>query len=454
MSISAANRSPTVDVISLIEEASWRPYHTWLIVLTALTIVFDGVDIQLLGIVVPTIMKEWGVSRGAFAPVLSASSLGMMIGGAVGGIAGDRFGRRTALLSSVAFFGVMTIAAGLTGTVGSLGWLRLAAGLGLGGALPNAASLAAEYVPRARRPVAVTSTIVCIPLGATLAGLLGIRALPMLGWRGLFVLGGAIPVAIAVSLWMLIPESPSYLAARKQRWPDLRQFLRRIGQQMDDSATPNLVNVDRGSRSRMSLAGILQPDLRRDTFALWTAYFSCLLSVYLGFSWLTSLLVSAGFSESVASQGITAFNLGGVIGALGGASLISRVGSRRAMLFMTAGAIAGALGLAATPIAPKTGVVVVLALLTLTGGLINAVQTTMYALGTHVYPTHVRATGVGTAVGIGRVGAITAGFAGAWVLSSGSSSFFILMAAAMSVCFLALASIHRHVPPINIKSSA
>src|SRR5207248_2442349 len=102
--------------------------------------------------------------------------------------------------------------------------------------------------------------------------------------------------------------------------------------------------------------------------------------------------------------------------------------SRSAMLIMTAGAIGGALTLAAIPITRDTGVVLLLALLTLTGGLINAVQTTMYALGTHVYPASVRATGVGSAVAVGRVGAITAGFAGAWVIGYGSSSFFILMA--------------------------
>ena len=450
----AGNRSPAVDVLHVIEAATWQPYHTWLIALTALTIIFDGVDIQLLGLVVPTIMKEWGVSRAAFAPALSASSLGMMVGGAVGGVVGDRLGRRAALLGSVAVFGAATIAVGFIGTVSSLGWLRLAAGFGLGGALPNAASLAAEYVPRARRPVAVTSTIVCVPVGATLAGLLGLRLLPAIGWRGLFFVGGAIPVAVAAALWMLLPESPSYLAARSERWPELRQFLRRIGQPIDDSDTPHLAAAERSLASRAYFSEILQTEFRRDTLALWMAYFSCLLGVYLAFSWLTSLLVSAGFSESVASQGITAFNLGGVIGALGGASIISRVGSRVAMLVMTAGAIAAGLALAATPLTRDTGVVLVLALLTVTGGLINAVQVTMYALGTHIYPTRIRATGVGTAVGVGRLGAITAGFAGAWILGHGTSSFFILMTATMGICLVSLAAIHRHVPPINARQGS
>jgi len=119
------------------------------------------------------------------------------------------------------------------------------------------------------------------------------------------------------------------------------------------------------------------------------------------------------------------------------------------MLVMTAGAIAGALALAAIPMTPGTGVLLILSLLMLTGGLINAVQTTMYALGTHVYPARVRATGVGTAVAVGRIGAISSGFAGAWALTYGSSSFFAVMAILMGVCFISLVSIRRHVAPVE-----
>src|SRR5688572_19675211 len=181
---------PKYDIGALLDAGRVGNYQRWLIVLTALTIVFDGIDNQLLGVVIPTVMTEWGVARSAFAPVVSLGIAGMMVGGALAGMAGDLIGRRTALIASMAVFGAMTLAAATVRDISTLAVLRFAAGIGLGGAMPNAATLVAEYVPRAQRPMAVTATIVCVPLGAMLAGLLGSQFLPTTGWRPLFVAGG------------------------------------------------------------------------------------------------------------------------------------------------------------------------------------------------------------------------------------------------------------------------
>jgi AAHS family 4-hydroxybenzoate transporter-like MFS transporter len=242
-----------------------------------------------------------------------------------------------------------------------------------------------------------------------------------------------------------LPESPRYLARRPSRSPELIRLLRRMGHTL--SANAVLVDSTERAATRAPVGVLFHRDLRRDTFALWGSFFSCLLAVYLGFSWLPSLLSGAGFSTRVASGGITAFNLGGVVGAIAGGLAISRVGSRSAMLVMTGGAVAGAVGLSFMTIKGGVGIAPILAMLTLTGGLINAVQTTMYALATNVYPSAVRATGVGVAVAIGRLGAILSGYAGAWALEyRGSVSFFGLMAAAMCVCLVALSTVQRHVP--------
>jgi AAHS family 4-hydroxybenzoate transporter-like MFS transporter len=117
------------------------------------------------------------------------------------------------------------------------------------------------------------------------------------------------------------------------------------------------------------------------------------------------------------------------------------------MLTMTAGAVGGAIGLSMMRIDASQPVWPILVMLTLTGGLINAVQTTMYALAAHVYPSAVRATGVGTAASVGRLGAILSGYAGAWALDyRGSLSFFSLIAIAMCATFASLALVRRHVP--------
>ena len=200
------------DIGALLDTARAGAYQRWLVFLTAITVVFDGIDNQLLGVVLPTVMREWGIDRSALAPAVSLGYAGMMAGGALAGIAGDRFGRRQALLGSVAVFGAMTLATAAVNDLATLAALRFLSGIGLGGALPNAATLAAEFVPRAQRPMAVTATIVCVPLGAMLAGILGSQLLETTGWRALFVAGGVVPLVAAVALARLLPESPRFLA--------------------------------------------------------------------------------------------------------------------------------------------------------------------------------------------------------------------------------------------------
>jgi AAHS family 4-hydroxybenzoate transporter-like MFS transporter len=408
MSVSPSSSAAAID------DGVWTGYQKWLVALTAITIVFDGIDNQLLGITIPALIAEWHVTRAAFAPVVSLGFVGMIVGAVAAGYWGDRAGRRVALLTSIAVFGVCTLGVALVHGVAALAVLRFATGIGLGGALPNATALAAEYVPRNRRALAVTLTIVCVPLGGTLAGLFAIPALPALGWRGLFIVGGILPIVTAAALSRVLPESPRYLEQRAQ------------------------------ARSRVG--DLFAAGLRRDTFALWGAFFSCLLAVYLGFSWLPSIIAGAGLSASVASSGITVFNLGGVAGALCGGALITRFGSRATMLPMAAGAVLGALVLSRMPLHPGMNVFRLMAMLAYTGGLINAVQTTMYALAAHVYPTAMRSTGVGTASSVGRTGAVLSGYAGPWALAyAGSSSFFALMAGALFVTFIALACVRRHV---------
>jgi MFS transporter, AAHS family, 4-hydroxybenzoate transporter len=434
-----------VDIGRVLDEGKWSGYQKWLVFLTALTIVFDGFDNQLLGVTIPTIMRDWSVARSAFAPVVSLGYLGMMLGGTIGGIAGDRFGRKIALLGSIVLFGIATLAVGFVDGVGMLGVLRSIAGLGLGGAMPNAAALSAEYVPRRQRPFAVTLAIVCMPLGATLAGVAAIAVLPTLGWRQTFMLGGIGPILSALILIKLLPESPRYLSRYPSRWSELRALLRRMGHDLGGRET--FTDATEITTSSGSLSTIFKPEWRADTFALWVAFFSCLLAVYLGFSWLPSILTGAGLGATVASSGLTAFNLGGVAGAIAGGKILTRFGSRPTMLTMAVGAVGGAFVLSMMNITSHASVAPIIVMLTITGGLINAVQTTMYALAAHVYPTAVRATGVGTAVAIGRSGAILTGYAGPWALEyRGSQSFFWLMAASLAVTCIALATVRRHVP--------
>ena len=434
----------TIDVGSLLDDAQWSAYQKLLVAGTAMTIILDGLDNQLLGAAVPALMREWHLPRPAFVPVQTAGLVGMMIGGAIGGVLGDRLGRRIALLGSVITFGLLTTLVPLAGGVGVLTVLRFFAGLGLGGAMPNAAALSSEYVPRRQRPFAVTLTIVCIPLGGSLAGFVGAQVLPRFGWRALFLVGGILPLVMAAVLLKVLPESPRFLARVPDRWPQLRALLRRLGHSVSDDA--GFADTTEKAIARVSPRELLTPEFRRDTLALCGSFFFCLLSVYMGVTWVPSMLAGAGFSVGAASYGLTAFNLGGVVGAILGAFAIMRLGSRLTMLVMAAGAIAGATVLASMAIGPQSASAV-LAMLAWTGGLINAVQTTMYALAAHVYPTEIRSTGVGAAVAFGRVGNVLAVYVGNYALNlGGSPAYFTSWAILMALVFASLAIIGRHVP--------
>src|SRR5436309_7485747 len=254
------------DIGTMLDEGPWSRYQKLLVVGTALTIILDGLDNQLLGAAIPALMREWRVPGPAFASVQASGMVGMMIGGATGGSIGDRIGRRAALLGSVLSFRVLTVLISFAGGVTTLAILRFFAGLGFGGPMPNAAALSSEYVPRRHRPFAVTLTIVCIPLGGTLAGLMGAQILPRYGWRVLFLVGGIVPLALAAVLLKLLPESPRFLARHKERWAELGAILRRLGHRVPEDAA--FIDAVEKPVARVSVSELLAPEFRRDTLAL------------------------------------------------------------------------------------------------------------------------------------------------------------------------------------------
>jgi AAHS family 4-hydroxybenzoate transporter-like MFS transporter len=440
----------TIDVGALVDESRFSVYQRTVVAATALMIVLDGLDGQLLGNAVPAMMRDWDLPRAAFATASAAAPFGMMIGGVLGGLLSDRVGRRLSLLASVLTFAVLTLAVALADSITMLALLRFLAGIGLGGAMPNATALVAEYAPRRQRPFAITLTIVCIPVGGFLGGLLAGQIVPGFGWRTLFVAGGLIPIALAVGLYSMLPESPRYLVRRRARWPELATILRRMGHQVPVDVE-FVDDDDRGGAapSRASLGALFAAGLRRDALALMVAFASCLLAIWMGFLWIPALLTDAavGFVQSDASYALSLFNFGGVGGALAGALIVQRVGSRPALVGMAGLSVAAAALMAVMP--PRVDAwLVSMVMFTFTGALLNAVQCTMYAVAAHVFPTGIRGTGVGATVAVGRVGNVLASYVGSSALTAGGPPlFFATAAAAMVVVFVCMIVLRRHIPP-------
>nr|WP_322065271.1 MFS transporter [Burkholderia ubonensis] len=439
-----AIRPQPFDVGAALDDGPFTTMQRCVVLLAALAIVLDGFDGQLIGFAIPVLIREWGITRGAFAPAVAAGLIGMGIGSACAGLVADRFGRRGAVIGSVFLFGAATCAIGLAPDVATIAALRFVAGLGIGGALPTATTMTAEYTPARRRTMMVTATIVCVPLGGMLAGLFAHEVLPRYGWRGLFFAGGALPLVLGFVLVRALPESPRYLVRHPARWAELGALLARMQRPVAPGAAFSDPN-DARAHGRGGFRTLFANGHARDTLALWCAFFMCLLAVYAAFSWLPTMLAASGLSVAVAGSGLTAYNLGGVIGALLCAVAIARYGSRWPLALCCVGGAASAAWLMGVDASRHTGWLIVG--LGAHGLFVNAVQSTMYALCAHIFPTAVRATGTASALAVGRLGAILSAFAGAMVITAGGAAAYLTMlAAAMSVVFVALLVVRRHIP--------
>ncbi len=441
--MNAARAGATLDIAEVIDSGAWTAMQKVVVGLAALSVILDGFDSQLIGYAIPSLMKEWGLTRGAFTPVVAAGLIGMSLGSASVGLIADRFGRRNAILLSVLIFSTATCLIGLAPDLFTIMTLRFVAGLGIGGALPSSTTLSAEFTPRRHRTMMITLTIVCVPLGGMLAGLYAGFVVPAAGWRTLFLAGGVMPLVLFAVLLFILPESPRFLARHSTRWADLVRLLGRMGR----PTAPETSFTDRSdtpAAGHEGIAALFKSDRLRDTMALWGAFFLCLLAVYSAFSWLPTMLTAQGLNAAQATSGLTAYNLGGVLGSLLCAGAIQRYGSRLPLVVCALAAAGSAFALETVDIGQT---VVLIVGLGIHGLCVNAVQSTLYAVAAHVYPTAIRATGTASALAFGRLGAILSAFVGAAVISAaGAGSYLTVLGSAMLGAGLLLLLLSNHIP--------
>ena len=438
----------SVDIGATLDDGPFTTMQRCVVLLAALAIVLDGFDGQLIGFAIPVLIREWGITRGAFAPAVAAGLVGMGIGSACAGIVADRFGRRHTVIGSVFLFGIATCAIGFAPDVTAIAVLRFVAGLGIGGALPTATTMTAEYTPARRRTMMVTATIVCVPLGGMLAGLFAHEVLPRYGWRGLFFAGGALPLVLGFVLVRALPESPRYLARRPARWPELGALLARMERPVAPGTAFTDLRDARAAGGRGGFGALFASGKARDTIALWCAFFMCLLAVYAAFSWLPTMLAASGLSVSVAGTDHR------VQPRRRDRRAVVRMDDRACRVALAARAVQyrrrGERGVAdGCRCEPPHGLADRRSL-GLHGLFVNAVQSTMYALCAYIYPTAVRATGTASALAFGRLGAILSAFAGAVVITTGGATAYLTMLAiAMGIVCVALLVVRRHIPRLS-----
>ena len=378
-----------------------RPFgrlQTWVAVLCGVVAVVDGFDTQIVAYMAPAIGAEWALPRGAFGPVFGAGLLGLALGSVSGGPIADRWGRKTTIVLATLFFGLCSLATGSVSGLNELIGLRLLTGLGLGAAIPNLIAITAEFAPARNRTLIVTVMFSGFPLGSVAGGLLSSVWIPEWGWRSLFYLGGLLPILWALLMWRMLPESPTFLVASGRAPERIAALLRRI----DPSHHAERYEITDRSAPGSSVVALLADGRRSMTLLLWATFFANLLVMYFFVNWLPTLLSMAGYPLSLAIQASTAFNVGGVAGGASLAALIRRIGAIPvlSMTFgLTALAIAGIsqLGQAPTLIFPAVFLV---------GFGVVGAQFCLNALAADLYPTSIRSTGVGWALGVGRIGSV------------------------------------------------
>ena len=403
--------------------------------LTCAAVLFlDGFDTQAIGYVAPALAKEWGLSKAALGPVFSAGLFGLMIGALVFGPLADRIGRKKIIIFSTLAFGIGTLATAFIGDVNTLLAIRFLTGLGLGGAMPNAVAMTSEFSPHRRRATMVMIMFCGFSIGAALGGLLAAALIPQFGWRAVFVVGGIAPLLLVPILALRLPESVRFLALTGQASGRVAELLGQIDPKAGFTSATRFV-VNEPKLPGMPVLHLFREGRMLPTLLLWVVFFMSLLDLYFLSNWLPTVLNDLGASLSSAAVIGSMLQVGGVVGTFALGSIIDRFSFRAlALVYFAAVFAVGAIGQLGHSVALVTAAIFA-AGFCIVGGQIAA-----NALAAEFYPTSVRATGVGWALGIGRIGSIVGPLVGGALLTAKWSTGSVFLAAATAAMCAALAA--------------
>jgi AAHS family 4-hydroxybenzoate transporter-like MFS transporter len=435
----SAPDASAVDVAAFIDAQPVGAFQVKLLLTCATVLFLDGFDTTAIGYVAPALAKEWHIGKEALGPVFSAGLFGLMIGALLFGPLADRTGRKKIIVLSTLAFGVGTLVTSFVNDVSMLLAIRFLTGLGLGGAMPNTVALTSEFSPHRRRATMVMVMFVGFSIGAALGGLLAAALIPQFGWRSVFVVGGAAPLVLVPILIWWLPESVRYLALTGSANTRVAELLALVNPKAAFAAGTRFV------ANEPELKGIPVRHLFTDgrtlvTLLLWVVFFMSLLELYFLSNWLPTVLNDLGASISTAAVIGSMFQVGGVVGTFALGSIIDRFSFRAlALVYFIAVFAVSAIGQLGHSAALVT-VAIFIAGFCIVGGQIAA-----NALAAGFYPTSVRATGVGWALGMGRIGSIIGPLVGGVLLSLKWSvaELFVTAAAAALCAALAAFSLSR-----------
>ena len=371
----------------------------------ALVAMTDGFDTQAIGYVAPAIVQSWSISKVALGPVFSAGLIGALFGALLFSPIADRFGRKPVLIVCATVFGCASIATAFADSVPSLLALRLVTGLGMGGAMPVAIAQTSEFAPSRVRALAVTLTYCGFSIGAALGGLVADHVMERYGWQAVFIVGGIPPLGLALVMAFALPESIAFLLGHPKTHARGEALLERLGVKL---ATLRELPRAATRLSPIVAVGRLFADGRAAmTVAIWTIVFMNLVELYFFSSWLPTVIHEAGIGIGAAASVTALFQVGGTVGALVIGRTIDRFRPFRVLACVYSGA-AVFVSLVGWLVAERAGggLPEIAAAVTLAGVCVVGGQIGVIATASSLYPTTFRSSGVGWALGIGRIGSV------------------------------------------------
>lgn len=423
---------PSSAAETTLENQRLGPLQIRVAALCTLVQICDGYDINAIGVAVPSLTHAWGLPGPAFTTAFLWSSIGILVGALSSGPIGDRFGRRPLLLASIAIFGVASLLTAFANSMLILGILRFFTGLGIGGAMPGTVALTGDYTPQRWRATVIMATFTGAPIGGFLCGQVAALMLPVYGWPSIFVVGGVVPLLILAALIVWLPESPRFLAMRPNLSPRQAALLQRLEIAPVPAGAAGRVDVASGN----PIAMLFGKGYALQTVLLWIIFFCSLMNLFLFAYWMPHVLHLTGFTPAEAARATSYRDLGAIFAVLYLGYLIDRSGPERALAWHYAAGIVfiGAIALFAMPY------LLLVVMIFLAGMAIIGSQTGANAACGALYPARMRTSGIGWALGIGRLGGIAAPALGGWLLSIGLEPRQIFLSACGFALIAAIAT--------------
>ena len=395
----------SVDVQSFLNEHRFSGFQWMIFGLCFVIVLLDGFDTAAIGFIAPSLIKEWGVTRPALGPVLSAALFGLAAGALSSGPLADWLGRKMLLVASVLVFGLACLGSSFSQSLEQLTALRFLTGLGLGAAMPNAVTLMSEYCPDRLRSTLTNAMFCGFPLGAAFGGFLAAWLIPQFGWRSVLALGGVTPLVLALAMLAMLPESVRFMVARARPVEKIRATLARVSASAASAASFSLSESRPSTSGKTGIALVLSRQYLVGSVMLWLTYFMGLVIFYALINWMPILFKDAGVEPRSATLIAALFPLGGCGAVLFG-WLMDRFNGNKiiALGYLITAGLIWLIGQAAGNVG--TLVVVVF----LGGAFMNTAQSSLPALAAAFYPTAGRATGVSWMLGFGRFGGIAGSF--------------------------------------------